>query len=293
MSNTEIWDKFETTDPKFTKAFKKGFSGTSINPTYVIKKLTEQFGPCGVGWGDEIIESLFNEGVWLNEKDRGVVHTIILKLWYMEDIPEMEGPVKEKRSVIGVGTTAFVYKDKNGLHTDEEYFKKTMTDALTNAAKKLGMSADIFMGKYDDNKYVEKIKKLFGDFPKRSIVAKQLLECETIEQYLVEYNKFLNKYSPEAFNLPSGKRKSNETWTDLFTMAYNRLKGVPPVNANETPEDILQADFDRMIDGPGDDWIVYTQCSDLIENNQILDNQTNIDKLLSLESELTERIGPR
>jgi hypothetical protein len=46
-----------------------------------------------------------------------------------------------------------LYKSNNSL--DDEAPKKAMTDALTKAMSHLGMSADIFLGKFDDNKYVQ------------------------------------------------------------------------------------------------------------------------------------------
>ena len=42
---------------------------------------------------------------------------------------------------------------------DEEYAKKVATDALTKGLSFLGFNADIFLGKYDDSKYVEGLKE--------------------------------------------------------------------------------------------------------------------------------------
>lgn len=63
-SNLEIWNRVHKTDPVFTKEFKGagGFEGTSINSTYVFERATELWGPCGVGWGYEIIEERFDTG---------------------------------------------------------------------------------------------------------------------------------------------------------------------------------------------------------------------------------------
>ena len=64
MTNTSIWERVQSTDPKFTKNYKGagGFSGTAINATYLVKKATEQFGPLGSGWGYEIVEERFDAG---------------------------------------------------------------------------------------------------------------------------------------------------------------------------------------------------------------------------------------
>ena len=50
---------------------------------------------------------------------------------------------------------------------DDNFAKKIETDALTKAISKLGFNADIFMGKFDDVRYVEEMKKEFT--PKETI----------------------------------------------------------------------------------------------------------------------------
>ena len=50
---------------------------------------------------------------------------------------------------------------KGGL--DDEAPKKAMTDALTKAFSHLGLNADVFLGKFDNNKYVEEITKEFNN----------------------------------------------------------------------------------------------------------------------------------
>jgi len=155
-SNTEIWDNLEKTNPKYTKGFQKagGNSGTSINPTYVYKKLTQQFGPCGIGWGYEEISSEYVEGqhTYNSKTDKQIIHVVKINLWHGS----------KENTIMGVGTTTFVGTNKHGLFTDEEFYKKSVTDALTNAAKMIGCSADIFMGLYDDNKYVNQITDEFN-----------------------------------------------------------------------------------------------------------------------------------
>ena len=52
------------------------------------------------------------------------------------------------------GQTTFVGKNKNGYFTDEEAPKKSLTDAIGKALSMLGFSADVYLGLFDDNKYV-------------------------------------------------------------------------------------------------------------------------------------------
>ena len=41
-----------------------------------------------------------------------------------------------------------------GNRVDDDCIKKVATDALTKGLSKLGFNADVFMGRFDDNKYV-------------------------------------------------------------------------------------------------------------------------------------------
>ena len=42
-----------------------------------------------------------------------------------------------------------------GSRVDDDCIKKVATDALTKGLSKLGFNADVFMGRFDDNKYVD------------------------------------------------------------------------------------------------------------------------------------------
>jgi hypothetical protein len=48
---------------------------------------------------------------------------------------------------------------------DDNFAKKLETDALTKAISKLGFNADIFMGKFDDQRYLDEVNKEFGNTP--------------------------------------------------------------------------------------------------------------------------------
>jgi hypothetical protein len=72
------------------------------------------------------------------------------------------------------GQTTFVGKNKNGYFTDEEAPKKSLTDAIGKALSMLGFSADIYLGLFDDNKYVNdrKAEAAKAGAPKAEIKAK-------------------------------------------------------------------------------------------------------------------------
>jgi hypothetical protein len=152
--NMQIWDALKQTDPAHTKGFTRGggFKGTAIKPIYCAERMTAMFGPCGKGWGtgrpDFTIERLVDE----------VLVYCTIDLWYMQG--------GEKCTVYGVGGDKVLAVFSNGPKSDDEAFKKAYTDALGNAMKQIGMSADVHMGLFDDSKYVEAMKQEFhGEAP--------------------------------------------------------------------------------------------------------------------------------
>lgn len=150
--NLTLWNAVETTDPNFTKPFKRGggFSGTATNVTYQLKKATELFGPVGIGFGWTVMHEEILTG-----RDDTMVHKLRIEFWY-----EWSGKIGKIESF---GQTEFSGKRSSGnLYTDEEAPKKSLTDAISKALSWLGFSADVHMGKYDDNKYVEDLKKKYG-----------------------------------------------------------------------------------------------------------------------------------
>jgi hypothetical protein len=142
-----LWRAVEKTDPKYTKAFSRagGFSGTAINATYLVRKATELWGPMGSEWGAEVADERYVEGA-----DGTIIHVLRINFRY----PQGAFP--------SYGQTTFVGQNKNGKFTDEEAPKKSMTDAITKALSMLGFSADVFLGLYDDNKYVNDRKAEFS-----------------------------------------------------------------------------------------------------------------------------------
>ena len=141
--NLAIWSAVEKTDPAHTKTFNRagGFSGTAVNQAYQARRATELFGPIGIGWGfdeleHQIVEGAAGDKVWFAK----------VKLWYQH-----EG---RRGEVIQWGATTFVGRNKNGAFTDEEAAKKSITDAVGKCLSLLGFSADVYLGQFDDQKYV-------------------------------------------------------------------------------------------------------------------------------------------
>lgn len=141
--NLAIWSAVEKTDPAHTKTFSRagGFSGTAVNQAYQARRATELFGPIGIGWGfdeleHEIVDGAAGDKVWFAK----------VRLWYQHD--------GRRGEVTQWGATTFVGRNKNGAFTDEEAAKKSITDAVGKCLSLLGFSADVYLGQFDDQKYV-------------------------------------------------------------------------------------------------------------------------------------------
>jgi len=159
-TNMQIWDKVSTTDTRYTKAAEVGGQKiTSLNGTAMIMKATEVFGPVGIGFGWTIIEERFDEGAEMVSGDgdkrlvlgRELNHTIKIRFWF-----EVDG---KRGEIEQYGCTRYLYKSKFGTTTDGEAPKKSLTDAIKKSLSMLGFSADVFLGMFDDQTYVEQLKE--------------------------------------------------------------------------------------------------------------------------------------
>ena len=105
---------------------------TDINPMWRIKALTEQFGPCGIGWKYIITQQ------WLEEGANGEIAAFCNIDMYIKYNGEWS------EAIPGTGGSSFVTKERSGLYTSDECFKMALTDAISVACKSLGMAADIY-----------------------------------------------------------------------------------------------------------------------------------------------------
>lgn len=164
--NTKLWDLLGRTDPKHTKQFKRGggFSGTAIKPIWSFRRMTEEFGPCGIGWG--VGEPSFQV---VPGDNREVLVYCTVSVWFKRgDEPS--------QSIYGVGGDKVVtyikentqYNRPARWESDDEAFKKAFTDAVTNALKLIGVGADVHMGLFEDNKYVREMSEEFSDEPAKA-----------------------------------------------------------------------------------------------------------------------------
>lgn len=155
--NLSLWLRVEKTDPVFTSRMNGPFPGTAIAPAWLMRKATEQFGPLGIGWGYDIVEEKFVDGAPLGydaageSLGRAQVHILRLRLWYV-----WQG---KRGQFEHFGQTSYVGRGANGLATESDVAKKSLTDALSKCLSMLGFGGDVHLGLFDDPTYVERMHR--------------------------------------------------------------------------------------------------------------------------------------
>lgn len=119
----------------------KGF--TDVNPMWRIKMLTECFGPAGEGW------QIANVNFWSAPGAGGEVLAFCSLTLQTRQGDGWSAPI------FGIGGSKLIAKEKDGLVSDDEGYKKAYTDAMSVACKALGMAADVYWDK-DASKYDER-----------------------------------------------------------------------------------------------------------------------------------------
>ncbi len=132
MDNMELFNYFKSVPDSAKKTISGGpMNGkTDINPMWRIQKLTEVFGPCGYGW-KYVIKSQRLEAA--GKEVKAFVDIDLYVKWgenWSEAIP-------------GIGGNSFI---SSGGKVSDECFKMALTDAISVAAKALGVGADVYMG---------------------------------------------------------------------------------------------------------------------------------------------------
>lgn len=134
MDNLEIYSRVcevpDNAQKTITAGRIKGF--TDINPMWRIKKLTEVFGACGIGWYTDDIKH------WLEDGADGTKTAHVTLNLYVKVNDEWSKPI------FGIGGASYISNEKSGAYTSDECFKMAYTDALSVACKALGFGADVY-----------------------------------------------------------------------------------------------------------------------------------------------------
>ena len=207
----KIWETLSKTNPEFTKPL-PGFGGkklTTIDPMYQIQMMTDLFGPVGIGWKYKADYKYID----------GLVFAEVTIKYFTNEWHEY-GPVCSVQNLS---------KKNGGL--DDEAPKKAMTDAMTKAFSHLGMSADVFLGKFDDSKYVEDLKKEFStktiEIPKEKQNGKKNIRLDMqfdMDQIRKDIKKIDDIYAlrswkknnPELFDSNNMSVREYRQISDLF-----------------------------------------------------------------------------
>lgn len=115
----------------------KGMS--DINPMWRIKALTEEFGPCGIGWYYTVDKQ------WLEPCGNETVAFVNISL-YIKQGDEWSKPI------FGNGGSKIIAQERNGAFVSDEAYKMAVTDAIGVACKQLGIAAQVYFAN-DRTKY--------------------------------------------------------------------------------------------------------------------------------------------
>jgi hypothetical protein len=169
MENLKYYLELKSVPQEALKEIQAGrLKGMSdINPMWRIKKLTEVFGMCGIGWKYIITEKRLEKGC--NDQISAFV--------CIDLFVKVNGEWSD--AIQGLGGASFVANEKNGLYQSDECFKMALTDAIGISCKALGMAADVYFAK-DRTKY-DKAIATPEQSEELSAILKAVKECKNID----------------------------------------------------------------------------------------------------------------
>ena len=175
MANMDIYERVKEVPQDAQKEIKGGrLKGmTDINPMWRIEKLTEVFGPCGIGWYTTITEQ------WIEEGAREEKCAFVKINLFIKQDGEWSKPIE------GIGGSSFIAVQNGSLYTSDECYKMAYTDAISVACKALGFGANIYWKKKNETKY-DKVEV-------NETVEKKI----SSEQAIVLMNLLRSKFSDE------------------------------------------------------------------------------------------------
>ena len=183
QDNLYLWNKLKQPPATALKTINAGrLKGKSdINPQWRYQALTEQFGPCGVGWKYEVVR------VWQEHgSDEQVFAFAEVNLYYWAGDSEWSEPIP------GYGGSMLVAKEKSGLYSSDEGYKMAITDALSVACKMIGVAADVYAGRWDGNQYTPE--------PEYINIDQQTVIEDLIKETNTELAKFLKAAEAQSID---------------------------------------------------------------------------------------------
>lgn len=141
-SNLKLWDSVSETNPAITKRVETRGGFTAIDAYSQIKEATKLWGSFGSKWG---LRDLCYTFTYDGDKPIGIA--LVATFFYPINSTEVKFPT----------SSDMAYKPGN------DCYKKLSTDVLTKALSRLGYNADVFLGKFDSNKYVAEMTAKYND----------------------------------------------------------------------------------------------------------------------------------
>lgn len=191
MDNMQIYNEARVCPTNAQRTIQAGkLKGkTDINPMWRIKKLTEMFGACGVGWKTE------NETFWTTPSANGEVVA-----WCSLQLRYKGGDSCWSEPVFGIGGSMLVDTQRGNLSSNDDAYKMAYTDAISVACKALGFAADIYW-EADRTKYSR------DDQPDDAPPAPEPVRCSRCAERIIPIN-----FKGELYTEEDIVKRSRETY---------------------------------------------------------------------------------
>jgi hypothetical protein len=144
MDHRTIWNFVSKPPLSALKQIQAGrLKGKSdISPQWRYQIMTEQFGPCGIGWRFTVDKK------WTEQMPDGQIMCFVdISLFILVDCAWSE-------PIPGNGGSMLYVQETRGFHASDEGYKMATTDALGTAMKMLGVAAEVYAGNFDGSKYI-------------------------------------------------------------------------------------------------------------------------------------------
>ena len=188
---------------------------TDIRPQWRIEIMTRTFGLCGIGWKYAVDRQWTEPGV------AGEVFAFVNVSLYIKDGEAWSDPIPS------TGGSSLISMESKGLHGNDEAYKMATTDALGVAMSRIGVAADIYMGRWDGSKYKEP-------------------EDDDVER-LQDVRNSKGQYSPPITEGPPAEKGDGirmamrDLWAELNSLAAKKYEGADVF----TPEQKQDMNADR------------------------------------------------
>lgn len=204
--NIKFWESVEKTNPKYTKKVNvSGRSLTAINAQQQLKNATKKWGMYGKEWGLKDIKLDY-----INNLCNGQILAVAKAVFYYPD------------GFFDIGSSILVQSwvvSKSYNKVDDDFLKKLETDMTTKSLSKLGFNADVFLGYFDDNKYIYKMNQEYGNLSPQNTEVKRL-PVLTTEQYA----KAIQGTKAQILNVLGHYRMSDSERKELTKLANDGRK---------------------------------------------------------------------